>query len=231
MLTVLASMAAPALALVFAFVSGVIAGSSTGHWAQSRRRQIVLALVTVLFVVAAFLNAAASSGPALLVLASAMGALHGVLEDVPAAFIGFLESIGRLGEKLATAVTGGPVHGWVNDLLRWTGLVTGIAAGLILYPLFGLGGAWLAAAIAGLCAVMTAMSGRELPLLELRTLIFSVSRRPQSNGAWRAPPLDLAVVRRAARRAQLWSSFVAGPASMGILWLIIVDRRPRRDPA
>ena len=163
MLTVLASMVAPALAMVLAFVSGVIAGSSTGHWAQSRRRQIVLALVTLLFVVAALLNAAASNGPALLVITSAMGALHGVLEDLPAAFIGFFESIGRLGKKLATAVTGGKLHGWVNDLLRWTGLLTGIAARLILYPLFGLGCAWLAAAIAGLCSIIMAMPGPVLP--------------------------------------------------------------------
>lgn len=111
MLPILASMVGPALALVLAFVSGVVADSLTGHWAQSRRRQAVLALVTFLFVSTAVLNVATGHGPALLVLASAMGALHGVLEDMPAAFAGVLDSIGRMGENLATVAGGGPSRG------------------------------------------------------------------------------------------------------------------------
>lgn len=161
--TFLASVAGPALALVLAFVSGVIAGSFTGHWAQGRRRQVVLALVTLLFVVAALLNAGASGGLALLILASAMGALHGVLEDVPGAFVGLSESIGRLGEKLATTVAGGVSHGWQTDLLRWVGIFIGIVTGMILYPLFGLGGIWSAAALAGLLSIVTEISGSASP--------------------------------------------------------------------
>ena len=163
MLAVVVLMAGPALALVLAFVAGVMAGSSTGHWAQKRRRHAVLVLVTLLFAMAAILSAIASNGPVLLVLVLAMGALHGVLEDVPAEDIGLFDSIRRLGEKLATLVAGRASRGWTNDLLRWIGLLTGIVAGMILYPLFGLASIWLAAAIAGLLTAVAQAPGRVPP--------------------------------------------------------------------
>lgn len=162
MLSLLTSVAGPALALIVAFLAGVVGSSLAGYRAKGRRRQAVLALATLLFAVAALLNAA-SAGPALLVTAMALGALHGVLEGVPAVTIGVLEAIGRLGEMLATIVSGRTSHDWATDLLLVVGLLIGITAGLIVYPLFGLNGIWLAALLAGLLSIITAISNRMSP--------------------------------------------------------------------
>lgn len=155
----LGTLAAPFMALVLAFLSGVVAGSLTGHYAQHRRRQAVLWLVAVLLVVAALLNSALGIGPAVLFMVMALGALHGVLEDVPGVVVGLFETLGRLGERLASPAGDGIARGWTADILLWIGLIAGIIAAFCVFPNFGLAGLWLAAAVAALLAVWSAIPG------------------------------------------------------------------------
>lgn len=158
-LPVLAALAGPSMALVLAFLSGVIAGSLTGHYAQHRRRQAVLLLVAVLLVVAALLHSALGISPAVLFMIMALGALHGVLEDVPGVVIGLFETLGRLGERLASPASGRLAPGWTADVMLWTGVVVGITAAFFVFPNFGLAGLWLPAALAALLALWSANSG------------------------------------------------------------------------
>jgi len=153
------SLAAPAIALIIAFVIGVVGGSLVGHWAQVRRRQAVLALTALLFALAAFLVASLAAGSALLIMLMALGALNGALEDLPGAFVGLLEMVGRSAARLAETVSGGTWHGWGADLLLWIGFLVGIAGGLVVNPHAGLGALWLAAGVAALLSACCAIPG------------------------------------------------------------------------
>ena len=153
----LASLLAPALALIVAFVIGVVGGSLIGHLAGARRRQAVLALTALLFALAAFLSASLGTGSALLVMMMALGALNGVLEDLPGAFVGLLEMFGRSAARLAETVSGGTWHGWGADLLLWTGFISGIVVGLIVNSHVGLGALWLPACVAALLSIACAI--------------------------------------------------------------------------
>ena len=54
----------------------------------------------------------------------------------------------KLGQRLATALTGGPRFAWLPYALLWLGLVTGAIIGATAFPMIGLAGLWFAAAIA-----------------------------------------------------------------------------------
>ncbi len=157
MTNAIVSIIGSALVLTLAFVSGVAAGSLTGRWARDRRRQAVLSLVTLFFMIAALLHGVSGNGFALVAMVVALGALNAVLEDVPAVFVGLLELLGRFGERLATAVAGGRSRRLTADLPLLIGVIVGIAGGALLYPKFGLGSLWLAALAAGLLAAWSAI--------------------------------------------------------------------------
>lgn len=155
-----ASFAGSALALVIAFVAGVVAGSLFGHWARGYRRPAVLGLAAALLLVAALLVDEAAAGPVLLLMVIASGSMHGVLEDGVNPAFGVFALIGRFGGKLATAIAGGESEGWALDILLATGLCIGIVAGFMLSPHFGLAGVWLAAGVAALLALGAAVTNR-----------------------------------------------------------------------
>lgn len=155
-LPILAALAGPFIALVLAFLSGVIAGSLTGHYAQHRRRQAALLLVAVLLVVAALLSSVFGIGSAVVFMVMALGALHGVLADVPGVVIGLFETLGRLGERLASPASDRMARDSMADLLLWMGVIAGIVAAFFAFPNFGLAGLWLPATVAALLALWCA---------------------------------------------------------------------------
>jgi uncharacterized membrane protein YoaK (UPF0700 family) len=161
----LAAGAAPAAiagALIALFVLGVILGTLAGRFTPWHRAGSVLALVTVLLGGAALCGAVHLLPGAAAAMALAMGAENAVFEREGEVHIGLTYMTGtlvKLGQHLATALTGGPGLGWTPYLLLWLGLASGAVLGAIVYPVLGLAALWLAAAAAGLCAVIAVRLG------------------------------------------------------------------------
>jgi uncharacterized membrane protein YoaK (UPF0700 family) len=151
----------PALMLVVAFVSGVVAGSLLGHWAGDRRRQAVLSFVTLLFTAAALLDGLSETGPGLILMVLALGALNAVLEDLPDISIGFFELLGRFGKRLSRALAGEQSLGLAAAIGNLVVMIVSICGGVLLYSRFGLASLWLAALAAGLLASWSTISKPE----------------------------------------------------------------------
>ncbi len=143
--------------LVALFVAGVIAGSLVGKFAKAHRRSVVLVLVALLLFVAASGAAAGASQVAVIAMVLAMGAENAVFEHDGELHIGLTYMTGtlvKLGQRIASALMGGPRFAWVSYGLLWAGLVTGAVAGAASYNWLGLASLWIAASIAGLFAVI-----------------------------------------------------------------------------
>lgn len=150
--------------LIGTFLAGVMLGSLTGHVARSRRRPAVLALVTALLALAAYLGATRLSWPSALFLALAMGAENAVFERGGEVQIGLTYMTGTLvkfGQRLVGALLGGAPMAWLPYLLLWLGLAGGAVSGAVAYLHFGPNGLWIAAAAA---MVLTVVAGFMKPV-------------------------------------------------------------------
>jgi uncharacterized membrane protein YoaK (UPF0700 family) len=151
------------LALIVGFVAGVCLGSVSGYFAARHRRQVVLALVSLLLLVAATLHAVAIDGAAIGFMALAMGAENTILEEKGGVRFGLTYVTGSLvqmGQRIATAFLGGERWGWIPYLLLWAGLVSGAIAGAASYGRWGLGSLWLAAGVAVALTLLTLRTPR-----------------------------------------------------------------------
>lgn len=145
-----------ALSLVGTFVAGVALGTLAGRAAGRQRRPTVLLLVAALLAAGAWTGSAGAAGLAAVAMVLAMGAENAVFEQNGEVRIGLTYMTGtlvKLGQRLADATLGGDRFAWTAYLLLWLGLVAGAVAGALLYPRFGLGALWFAAAAAALLAV------------------------------------------------------------------------------
>ena len=143
--------------LIALFVVGVIAGSLTGRFAEAHRRPVVLMLVAVLLLVAASSAAAGATEVAIMAMVLAMGAENAVFEHDGELHIGLTYMTGTLvkfGQRLATAIMGGPRFAFVSYGLLWAGLVVGAVAGAASFSWLGLASLWPAATIAGIFAII-----------------------------------------------------------------------------
>lgn len=135
--------------LILSFVAGVVLGSLVGAVAKRWRRPLVLLLVAGLLASAAIF-AAGAPDLAMLLVAAAMGAENTTFERDGEVSIGLTYMTGalvKLGQRLASAIMGGPKLAWAPYLLLWLGLVGGAVAGALAWPVFGLAGLW--AGVAG----------------------------------------------------------------------------------
>lgn len=149
--------AALAGGLIALFVAGVIAGSIAGKFAKTHRRPVVLVLVAVLLFVAASAAAAGATKVAVIAMVLAMGAENAVFEHDGELHIGLTYMTGTLvkfGQRVAAAIMGGPRFAWASYGLLWSGLVTGAVAGAASFSWIGLASLWLAAAFAGIFAII-----------------------------------------------------------------------------
>jgi len=156
------SHAAIAGALIGTFVMGVVVGSLVGAAAGVRRRQAVLALVSLLLAAAAALSMAGVVWAAIAAMALAMGAENAVFEENGDVRIGLTYMTGTLvkvGQRVAAAAAGGDRLSWAPYLLLWAGLVLGAVAGAATYPMLGLRSLWIAAAAAAVLAIAAAHLG------------------------------------------------------------------------
>jgi uncharacterized membrane protein YoaK (UPF0700 family) len=136
-----ASDAATASALIALFVIGVIGGSLVGRRAGPRHRSSVIALVAAMLGLAVLCAAARESYVALACMALAMGAENAIFETEGEVQIGLTYMTGtlvKLGQRLATALSGGDRWGWAPFAMLWAGLATGAVAGAAVFPVFGL---------------------------------------------------------------------------------------------
>ncbi len=152
-----AAFAATALGLVAAFVAGVMIAALLGQRAGPRRAPAVLTLVTALLALAALLAPFAPPLATFAVVAVAMGAVNMVLDgkgDVRLGVTYMTGTLVRIGQRLATALSGGDRWGWAPFLLLWLGLVAGAVAGALVYGWLGRGTLWVAAGAAGISTLL-----------------------------------------------------------------------------
>ncbi|MEG3153617.1 YoaK family protein [Sphingomonas sp. RB1R13] len=154
-----AAFAATALALVAAFVAGVMIAALIGQRAGPRRAPVVLLLVTALLALAAILAPLAPPLATFAVVAVAMGAINMILDgaldgkgDVRLGVTYMTGTLVRIGQRLATALSGGDRWAWAPFLLLWLGLVAGAITGALTFGWLGLGTLWIAT---GAAALMT----------------------------------------------------------------------------
>ena len=149
--------AAVAGGLIALFITGVIAGSLTGRFAKAHRRSVVLLLVAVLLSAAALAATFGASEVAIIAMVLAMGAENAVFEHDGELHIGLTYMTGTLvkfGQRVAAAIMGGPRFAWVPFGLLWAGLVAGAVAGATSFNWIGLSSLWIAAAVAGIFAII-----------------------------------------------------------------------------
>lgn len=137
-----------AASLIGAFVAGVMLGALLNTKGDRAGGVRVLLIVTFLVGTAAILASVAAPSVAIAALACAMGAMNGVFLREGEVSIGVTYMTGtlvRMGQRIATALTGGARWDWAPYLLLWMGLVFGAALGAFAYDAAGLQALWLAA--------------------------------------------------------------------------------------
>ncbi len=148
--------------LIAAFVAGVVCGALVSARAGRHSRVVVLGFVALLLAGAALVQAAPFGLAAVFLLAMAMGAENAVFQREGEVSIGVTYMTGalvKLGQHIATSLTGGPHWRWVPYLLLWVGLVMGAIVGAALYLRIGGAALWIAALAAAALAVVAAKLG------------------------------------------------------------------------
>jgi uncharacterized membrane protein YoaK (UPF0700 family) len=151
--------------LIAAFLTGVVVGALVGAWAKDARRPLVLALLAGLLTLAAGSAGAAPLWVTAGMVAAAMGAANTVFErdgDVAIGVTYMTGALVKVGHRIAAALRGGDRLGWWPYLQLWLGLVTGGAAGAVAHGRLGLGGLWVAAALAAVCGVAAVVIDRRV---------------------------------------------------------------------
>jgi uncharacterized membrane protein YoaK (UPF0700 family) len=152
--------AADALGLIALFVVGAAAGSLIVLGRGVHRQPFVLLAEGLLLVAAALAHAFGFPNLAVAAIVLAMGLENAVFQIHGGAGLGLTYVTGALvkvGQLIATAVTGGDRFGWVPNLLLWAALVLGGVCGALAYHWINLGAIWFAAALAlGLSAIVAA---------------------------------------------------------------------------
>ncbi len=152
--------------LIAAFVAGVAAGTLVGRRFDGHRAAAVLTLVTLLLAAAALAGSAGWIAAAAAAMAMAMGAENAIFERNGEVRIGLTYMTGtlvRVGQGIASALSGGERLGWAPHLLLWLGLAAGATAGAAAFAWLGLLALWAAAAAAAglaLAAARPAMRAR-----------------------------------------------------------------------
>ncbi|CAN7213944.1 YoaK family protein [Brevundimonas sp. LjRoot202] len=148
--------AALAAGLIGLFVLGVIAGALAARRAGEGRRSAVLAVEAALLLAAAGLCAVGWNGPGMAAVVLAMGVENAVFQrqgDVGVGLTYMTGTLVRMGQRLATALCGGPRWEWVPFLLLWVGLTAGGALGAAAFLLWGLLTLWFACAVVVFLAI------------------------------------------------------------------------------
>ncbi len=143
--------AAFAASVIGSFVIGVMAGTLVGRAAGRWHRPVVLLFLAGALALAAGLAAAGALPLGFLVTALAMGSENTVFEadgEVRISLTYMTGNLVKVGQRLAGVMLGRGRWDWAPFLTLWLAMVGGAVAGAAAWPRLGLGGLWLAAAIA-----------------------------------------------------------------------------------
>lgn len=139
-----------AAGLIGLFVVGVVAGALVARRVGEERRSAVLALEAALLLLAAGLCTAGWTAAGMAAVVLAMGVENAVFQrqgDVGVGLTYMTGTLVRMGQRIATALCGGPRWDWVPFLLLWGGLAAGGALGAVSFLRWGVLSLWGAAAV------------------------------------------------------------------------------------
>ena len=145
------SNAAEAIGLIALFVTGAACGSLIVLGRGVNRQPWVLLVEAALLAAAALCYAFGLSNVAIAAMVLAMGLENAVFQIDGGAGLGLTYITGALvkvGQLLATALTGGARWAWLPSLLLWAALVAGAVCGALAYHWINLAAIWFAAALA-----------------------------------------------------------------------------------
>jgi len=152
--------AASALGLIVLFVIGAAAGSLIVLGRGVHRQPWILAAEAALLAIAGLCHAFGLPDAAVAAIVMAMGMENAVFQIQGGAGLGLTYVTGALvkvGQLIASALTGGEPFGWVPNLLLWAALVIGSACGALAYHWINLAAIWFAAGLAlALSAIVAA---------------------------------------------------------------------------
>lgn len=145
--------------LLLSFVGGVVAGSLIGRkniLAHAQRQAFILIIISLLLFAAPLIASLGYLLVGLCLAAFCMGLENTLFEREGSVSFGLTYMTGalvKIGQGLATMISGGPRLDWVPYLLLWLGLISGAAVGALMFGIFGYNSLWLPAAYAGIFAL------------------------------------------------------------------------------
>lgn len=138
-----------AMGLVASFVMGVAAATLASQVASVQRRAAVLSTSSVLLLTAAFLTLGSGGGTWVAVfMAMSMGAVNATYTRRGEVSVGLTYMTGalvKIGQHLATALTGGARWAWLPYAALWSMITMGSFIGALTYVELGLMSMWIAA--------------------------------------------------------------------------------------
>jgi uncharacterized membrane protein YoaK (UPF0700 family) len=145
--------------LLLGFVSGVTGGSMVGRRGilnTQKRQAVLLAMIAILLFIAPWIAQLGYSTPALCIVTFCMGMENTLYERNGSVTFGLTYMTGalvKIGQGLATLLSGGERLAWLPFLLLWLGLIGGAVAGATLFVHFGFFSLWAGSALAAGCAM------------------------------------------------------------------------------
>jgi uncharacterized membrane protein YoaK (UPF0700 family) len=145
--------------LLASFVGGVVAGSLVGRqnkFGPHHRQAIILSAISLLLFAAPFVADAGLLPVALCFAAFCMGMENTLFEREGSVSFGLTYMTGalvKIGQGIATLISGGARLEWLPYLLLWMGLTSGAIIGALMFSHLGLKSLWLPAAYAGVFAL------------------------------------------------------------------------------
>lgn len=153
--------------LLLSFVAGVVGGSLIGrqnHRDPVNRQALILAIISLALCVAPFIAHSGFLIIALCIAALCMGLENTLFEREGQVSFGLTYMTGalvKIGQGLATLLSGGPRFEWLPYLLLWLGLVSGAALGALAYGIFGLNSLWFPAGFSAAMALALTISSQK----------------------------------------------------------------------
>ena len=149
--------------LILLFVIGVVIGATVARAVGEARRSVVLAAEALLLLVAAVLCSLGHARAGMVAVVLAMGVENAVFQrqgDVGVGLTYMTGTLVRMGQRIATALHGGPRWDWVPFLLLWLGLAAGGALGAVVFLWLGQQALWPACAAVVLLTLLVAVAER-----------------------------------------------------------------------
>ncbi len=143
--------------LISLFVVGVFLGTLASNPPFSLSPRRLLVGIAALLAFAALIALAGLGTFAIFLTPVAMGAMNTAFQRNGEVAFGVTYMTGALvkfGQRLAIAVSGGAPWGWLPYLLLWFGLLLGAVCGALAYPLLGLAGLLVPAAVLAVVALL-----------------------------------------------------------------------------